>query len=567
MDICVAVLSWAGPAQALGDPATIRAVRHPMTIPDGRRHALDEGAPVVRLGALVLVPIVGVLAALSGCTPDNKLNPVDPSNDGTLHGPAIEVLPDQIVFDTLAIGDDATQDFAVMNVGDATLNVASMEVQGSGAFTLLTSVEAFALEPGDSTVVNVVFSPLAPEEFGQVHIASDDLSNPDALVDLTGTGMYPELRISPDPLDFGEVRVGCTREEPIYLMNVGAAPVTVTSMVQIGDGFEFDIPDLPFEIEAGGELTLPLTVLADHEGSFRSEIVVTSNDTVSTQSAEQYAHGTTDDSVEEEFWQGDGPWDATDILFYVDQSGSMADNQRTLQANFSNFAYLLDYLELDWQVMAVTRDNGCHNGSFITAGMPGANEAFTSAVNGMGGVDTERGLTIAYEALSKTAPGQCNEGFLRDGAKTTIVLISDELEQSAGRWDTWVSNILAIAPSASITSIAGDIPDGCFQAEPGYGYYEASVATHGAFLSICGEDWSGYFETIANMSATGQISTFYLDSHPDPEAIVVKVNDVPQTDGWSYDEAQNAIVFGDDDIPPPGAHIVVSFALPGDCEG
>lgn len=506
-------------------------------------------------------------APLSACRPDNEIKPFEREDTGAIHGPAIQVLPDELVFDTLPVGDESVQSFTITNIGDEPLDVSSLMVTGSSAFTLLTSATSFTLDPEQAAVVDVSFSPLAPEEFATVHVASNDSSNPDALVSLQGGGMYPELLISPDPLDFGEVRVGCTREEPLYLMNVGQAPVTITTMAQIGEGFEVELPALPLTIAPDETVELTLTVLPDHEGSFRSQVVVTSTDTVSTQTVEQYAHGTTDDTVEEEFWQGDGPWDSTDILFYVDQSQSMADNQRTLQTNFSNFSSTLSALALDWQVMVVTKDNGCHNGPIITAGMPGANDAFMSAVNGMGGENTERGLTVTLDALQRSASGDCNEGFLRDGAKTTLVLVSDEPEQSSGAWSDLVSEILTVAPTASITSIAGDVPDGCYQAEPGWGYYEASVATHGAFLSICGEDWSSYFEAIANMSATGQVTTFYLDSHPDPEGIVVKVNDVPQPDGWAYDEAQNAIVFDEDHVPPPGAHIVVSFALPGDCEG
>ena len=101
-------------------------------------------------------------------------------------------------------------------------------------------------------------------------------------------------------------------------------------------------------------------------------------------------------------------------------------------------------------------------------------------------------------------------------------------------------------------------------ADPGTGYYEASVATGGAFLSICASDWSSYFETIANMAASGLLASFHLASEPQPDTIVVQVDGSTVTD-WTYDADTNSIVFGADSVPPPGSHIVVRFELAGDC--
>ena len=108
---------------------------------------------------------------------------------------------------------------------------------------------------------------------------------------------------------------------------------------------------------------------------------------------------------------------------------------------------------------------------------------------------------------------------------------------------------------------------GCLTAAAGTGYYEATVATGGAFLSICAPDWGDYFQTIATIAATGQTDTFPLSSRPDPSTIVVEVADVPTTTGWTYNSDANAIVFAEGSVPAPNSRITVTYELLSDCAG
>lgn len=521
-------------------------------------------SPAPRSIALFLVLLVA-----AGCTPDNKVAAVDTDNPDTPDEPSIVVTPDELYFDALAVGASQTQTFVVSNVGSEDLHVASMDLYGAAAFTLLSSTEAYTLAPAQSIEFTASYSPTGPEERAQLHIASDDAGNPDALVDMEGAGLFPELRITPNPFDFGRILLDCPRSQELTLANNGLAPLTLQTLAQIGDGWALDSSfGLPYELAEGATVGLTLTVTPTEEGLYSSEVYITSNDTIPTQTASQTATGTTDPAVEDEFWQGDGPWEKTDILFYVDQSGSMRDNQRNLADNFENFAMRLDTLSLDWQVMVSTKDTGCHNGEIFTADTPDAITGFIDAVGGRGGQYTERGFTVTYNALQENAPGGCNEGFLRENSKTMLIMVSDEPEQSSGNFTDWVPRFTALAPTASVTAIAGPVPAGCEEAEPGTGYYEASVASHGAFLDICQEDWSSYFETIASLSATGQVDTFYLSSQPDPATIEVTVTGITAADAeWDYDGDANAIVFDGAALPAPGAHIVVDYQLLADCEG
>ena len=56
-----------------------------------------------------------------------------------------------------------------------------------------------------------------------------------------------------------------------------------------------------------------------------------------------------------------------------------------------------------------------------------------------GGSYTESLLTPAAYATGKTNSGQCNQGFMRDGALLHIIAVSDEPEQSGQTAAHWVS--------------------------------------------------------------------------------------------------------------------------------
>ncbi len=511
-----------------------------------------------------MVLLVPLALLLSACNSDNKIQHVDSEDAGTEAVPNVVVSPDTLLYDSLPVGQSATLSFNVLNDGGADLNVSGLDLYGSTAFSILTDASNFTLAPGESRDVDVVYTALEAEDLAQIHIFDDDPGNPEPVVFIEGNGQVPRLLLTPDPLSYGKVLVDCRRDEPITLQNIGEAPLQIDNIVQVGNSWSLDVPfSLPTIIDPGGSQQLTLTVTAV-EGDMDSQLWVTTNDAVGTHVADQTATGVTDPSVQEEFWQGDGPYDKADILFYVDQSCSMRDNQEIIKDNFESFAARLDSLDLDWQVGVVTRDNGCFAKGILTPETPDLISTFMDAVDGWGGDYTEAGLTMTLQALEQTTAGGCNEGFIRDGSKVTLIQVSDETEQSTSPWNTYVDAIQTIAPTASVTAIVGDVPDGCSSAKPGSGYYEASVATGGAFMSICATDWTAYFETIANMTASGLLDTFHLNSEPQPDTLLVQVDGHTET-GWTYDATSNSIVFDADAIPAAGARIVVYFELAGDC--
>ncbi|MFV8756820.1 hypothetical protein ACNOYE_40265 [Nannocystaceae bacterium ST9] len=149
-----------------------------------------------------------------------------------------------------------------------------------------------------------------------------------------------------------------------------------------------------------------------------------------------------------------------DLLFVIDNSGSMEDEQVNLVNSFPSFIdeIQVQLAETDgYHVGVISTDlyefnDGClQEGAMITAtGGTGASNmtcspfaeghsymtelddldvAFSCAAQiGIAGDGNERGMQTMQAALSPgmNAPGGCNEGFLRDDALLVIVLITDE---------------------------------------------------------------------------------------------------------------------------------------------
>ena len=481
--------------------------------------------------------------------------------------PDILVEPGELAFEQLVPGSSSTQILRITNTGADDLQVSDMRIVGTSAFTLVDFGGPFTLPFKESKEITVQFAPINPEDQGELTIYSNDPGDPATLVPLSGGAVVPELLVSPNPYNFGLVPVGCSADGEITLQNIGDAPLTVRGLVDtLSNLTTSPVIDAahPLVLQPGAYQTVTMTLDVPELRPYTTDLTIDSDNIYGPVSVRVGGEGTEETDVVDEFVQGDGPWEVTDIMVYVDRSCSMEDDTQNLAQNFNLFADALASVNLDWQLMVVTMDDGCHNGPFITDETPDPAGPFLDAVVGADGRYTEAGLTIADNAM-REALGGCNDGFLRDNAKTMLVLVSDEPEQSAQPWDAMVDSIHASAPNASITSIVGDMPYGCPTAAAGTGYYEASIATGGAFLSVCAPDWGDYFETIATITATGKTDTFRLSSRPDPATLHVFINDAETTTGWAYESISNAVVFEEAYVPESNSHIRITYGLLADC--
>lgn len=514
--------------------------------------------------------ISALLPLLAVACNDQGFSVAGPGASGDL--PAILVEPASIDFGSLGQAEEAlVKTFTIRSVGGSDLTVYGVEMLGDAtSFTIVSEQTEFVLPPGTSQEIEVAFSPMgAYDQMGQAIVNSDDALNPEALVELMGAGAVPELAIEPDPVNFGTGYIGCSEDTDVYLSNVGNDTLIVTSIGYEGDAegafSELSSPSLPLTLAPGETGQVLLSFLPMAERSYSGTLVVESNEPQGVREAGIEGTGEyAGDYVDSWELPEDPP---SDIMFLVDQSCSMDDNQRLLGENFSTFISSLNSYTRDWQVAVVNDDDGCNNSGILTGSTAGYESTFSSAVTRGGGGYTEALLTPAANGIEKTGSGQCNNGFMREDAVLHIIMVSDEPEQSPGSWSTYVDRIIASKGSDAnvrLSAIAGPSSGGAGCADPGTGYMEAVAATDGVYLNIC-STWA----TSTNMEALAEASvfqdTYELTRTPIIETIWVEVNSSPRTTGWSYDSASNAVIFSSQ-IPTEGDTVDVHYSGNATCD-
>jgi len=511
--------------------------------------------------------------ALAACS-DYELNEggeVEPSEI------AIEVAPTSIDFGDLRTGEVQTRRFTIASVGEGELSVDAISLgAGSDGFSVLTPAPTELLPPGAEVEVEVSFSPLgAEDQAGLVIILSNADNLPEAWVEMAGRGLVPELEIAPDPYDFGDVFLGCDAEVDLTLTNVGNDALVIDDLQASGEDMVY-AHDLafPLTLAPGEQREVNVHYEPTRTGEdFLGSMTAWSNEPIGERAATQSAAAAlVDEHIDEFYIEGDPP---TDIMFVVDQSCSMGDDQERLRTNFDYFISNLEGFTDDWQIIVGNNEGGCYNtGSILRPSTPDYQSAFSQAVSS--GTDDhiddpERLLTTAYNGVYNTDAGECNSGFMREDAVLHVILVSDEEEQSASPLSL-AQGIMdkkflqtADYSMVRISAIAGDVPGGCATADPGYGYDEAVTASGGVFLSICETDWTPYMEELAQTSVNP--TTFELSDSPWEPTLEVFINDapVPAAD-WVYDAAANAIEFiNPDNRPGGGDTVVVSYGEWYDC--
>ena len=218
------------------------------------------------------------LALATGCIEQSFTTAGDA---GAGSGAEIEVTPTTLSFGELSASDAAVvQTFLVRSVGVADLTVDEISVSGNGSesFTLLSDTAAFVLPPGSEKEIEVAFLPMGASEQSAVAIVSSNADlQPTVPVNLLGEGLVAELAISPDPLNFGDVGLGCDALENVTLENVGTESLTISAIDSDSAAFALTtLPSLPVELAPGESTGLRVTFTPEVESAYEGAISVTS---------------------------------------------------------------------------------------------------------------------------------------------------------------------------------------------------------------------------------------------------------------------------------------------------
>jgi hypothetical protein len=262
--------------------------------------------------------------------------------------------------------------------------------------------------------------------------------------------------------------------------------------------------------------------------------------------------------------------DAADVLFVVDDSKSMREEQALLTDAVVGLVDALTATDVEYRFGVVSTDAAAADAGVLRGGIldPWAVDIVRSTkaalIVGTDGDRVERGFDVAELALN----GVTNPGFPRAGARLDVVFVSDEDDQSSGEVADHVETLRAASGEwgFAVHGIVGDLPAGCSSpsgaADVGSRYHEAIGATGGLTESICATSYRDLLSAVG-VSAAGLLESFPLTRLPDPTSIEVRVDGVvmPERarDGWRYEPATNAIRFTGFAVPRPLMEIEVEY--------
>ncbi len=296
-----------------------------------------------------------------------------------------------------------------------------------------------------------------------------------------------------------------------------------------------------------------------------------------------------------------------DILWVIDNSGSMKTSQDNVAANFDSFISTFQDKGFDFQMAVITTDayrtlfggdptlsqfrdgtdETSHTGvRIINRLTPNLKETFlVNMLQGTAGNGDER----AFQSLKTSLEDPSNDGFLRDDAFLAVIIVSDEDDFShdeksyiGGQYTNpalhpvqdyvdFLSGLKSASTAAqklSVSAIAiwdeecrAALNDAWPGRRIGVRYEEIVDLTSGIKGSLCG-DFSVSLQDISQNII--QLSTqFYLTREPILDSIRVSINgnDIAQDEvnGWTYDANNMSIIFHGASIPPQGATISINY--------
>ena len=521
--------------------------------------------------------VVAFVAFSMGCS-DYEISKVVKESEEGVVTPEIDVSPTHHSYGALSAGSE-TQDVIINieNIGNGELNVSNIYLHNGNSNFSLTTMPLGVIDSLNSVELVITYSPGTYEtNYETISIVSNDEDEPIVNVTLDGSGDAPVITVTPDYHDFGKVFLGCDDTLSVEVGNIGNSNLIISDIEFFASlPVDFSMQDyepalgvLPITVAPGDTIDLNIDYLPLDIHDDAGYLEIASNDPATPLAyADQDGLGDIESWILDSFTQ-DGTVDV-DILFVIDNSGSMGGNQTNLQNNFDAFMNAFNAAGVSYQVALITTDSADFVGDVITNSTADPVGEFNLQVDSIGtrGSALEAGLWHAYESTTTgDASSGSSTGFFREHSRLVIVYVSDEPD-----WSTYRSTMSPSDYSASLLSlksssdliiahaISGDYPSGCSTnggAQFGDGYYDVVNDLGGTFMSICASDWSTTMDTLARESLS-QIA-FALSDMPIEDTIEVTVDGVVSSD-WSYEASSNTVIFTVS--PPDGSSIDINYAI------
>src|SRR5581483_11387726 len=197
--------------------------------------------------------------------------------------PGFDATPLSLNFGDQLVGTTSNSTaIAIANMGDEDLVISQIQITGASAgdFAFTTAALPVNVKPGQTTTVNVTFSPSGTGNRAASLVVTDNAPGAPHTIALQGNGTQPGFSANQN-LDFGSQWVDASSTRSLVINNTGTGPLTISNLAIGGtNAAEFSLPadlQLPMTISAGGSTTIVLTFKPADIGSRSANLTITHN--------------------------------------------------------------------------------------------------------------------------------------------------------------------------------------------------------------------------------------------------------------------------------------------------
>ncbi len=494
---------------------------------------------------------------------------------GVANACTVAITPGSVQFGLVQANRTANLGVLISSAGGQPCTVSNFALNGNAELQLVGAPGSMTLASGESQRVMLSYTPTQNgNHTATLTFVTNDPGQPVASVPVSGSSFPTSIVVSPPDVDFGLVPTNCQSAlRYVSIYNTGTSQETISQIfLDPSSSAELVLnpASIPITLPAGAQSTLSLRYRPTDIGTDYGILFIQHSAAGVPVAVPLTGMSDPNAVVTDSFEQLPSP---ADVLFVVDNSYSMMEEQANLGANLGAFLSFAQGQGVDYQIAVTTTDvraapTGQH-GQFvgatriITPGTPSKESVFQSNVNvGIDGSPDEQGFEGAYLALSPANLAGPNAGFLRPGAILAVVVVSDEEDQSVDPNNTaqyravsfYQSFFQSMKPNGSFifSAIVGTTNPDC-SSPNGLAYYapryiQMAQATGGVVESICNPNWG---QSLANIGVRsfGLKKSFELSSQPVPATISVTLDGAPAAAGsWTYDTLTNRVNFA---VEPP----------------
>jgi hypothetical protein len=181
-----------------------------------------------------------------------------------------------LTFPSTLVGSAYSQPVSLTNTGTGNVSVSQVSYTGSG-FSVSGFSGTITLTPGQALSLSATFSPAVVGSASGTLTVVSSATNSTANIALTGTGIQPQITVTPSSASFGSVTVGSNNSQTFKISNPGTAALNLSQALLAGTGFSYSGMTAPLSVAPGGSASFTVSFAPNSATNFSGNLTLMNN--------------------------------------------------------------------------------------------------------------------------------------------------------------------------------------------------------------------------------------------------------------------------------------------------